>query len=73
MYSSLIFLFIILDMISYLLLFTSLFSVAFATQIRNASITYDRQTSRFTIHDSLLPDAVAYATFQNEIFTTGYV
>ena len=66
-----IFSFSISEMISHLLLYMCLTCVAFATQIKNASVTYDRQTSKFSIHDSFLPDAVAVATFHDEIFTTG--
>lgn len=44
----------------------------FASQIRNASVTYDKQSGKFTVHDYVVDNCVAYGNFKNEIFLTGW-
>lgn len=60
------------DMVVYLLFVTYLASIAASDALKNASVVYDVQMSKFTVHDSIVPNAVAIATFQDEIFVTGW-
>ncbi|GIY39257.1 putative phospholipase B-like 2 [Caerostris darwini] len=49
-----------------------LVSPALCGRIQNASVTYNRSTQKYAIHDSIVDDAVAYGVFNDEIFQTGW-
>ncbi|XP_054714812.1 putative phospholipase B-like 2 [Uloborus diversus] len=53
-------------------LISVLFTVASCSNVKNASVTYDEKSGRFTIHDTIVDKAVAYASFKDEIFVNGW-
>lgn len=54
-----------------LLLLTTLVGSALSSTFKNVSVTYDQQTKKFTLHDYIADNSVAYGNFKDEIFKTG--
>ncbi|GBM34367.1 Putative phospholipase B-like 2, partial [Araneus ventricosus] len=54
------------------LLLGALVSTVTCSTIRNASVTYDQQTKQFVLHDFIADHSVAYGSFNDEIFKTGW-
>ncbi|KAG8181375.1 hypothetical protein JTE90_008843 [Oedothorax gibbosus] len=46
--------------------------VGSALSYKNASVTYDQQTKKFTLHNHIVDNSVAYGNFNDEIFQTGW-
>ncbi|GFU53295.1 putative phospholipase B-like 2 [Trichonephila clavipes] len=61
-----------LKMTALLVLLTLCIPIVSCSIIKNASVTYNQQTKKFTIHDYIVDTSVAYGSFQDEIFQTGW-
>ncbi|KAG8181373.1 hypothetical protein JTE90_008842 [Oedothorax gibbosus] len=55
-----------------LVILCALFSTSLGNQIRNASVTYNDISNKFTVHDGIVDTAVAFGHFKDEIFLTGW-
>ncbi|GFR04137.1 putative phospholipase B-like 2 [Trichonephila clavata] len=61
-----------LKMTALLVLLTLCIPIISCSIIKNASVTYNQQTKKFTVHDYIVDTSVAYGSFQDEIFQTGW-
>ncbi|KAF8794204.1 putative phospholipase B-like 2 [Argiope bruennichi] len=59
-------------MIVFWTFFNLFVSTILCSRTENASVTYDSQTKKFTIHNFIADNSVAYGNFKNEIFQTGW-
>ncbi|GFU53299.1 putative phospholipase B-like 2 [Trichonephila clavipes] len=61
-----------LKMPTFWILLCAFVSTTLCSKIRNASVTYDQKSQKFTIHDFIADNSVAYGNFNDEIFQTGW-
>ncbi|GFS56688.1 putative phospholipase B-like 2 [Nephila pilipes] len=55
-----------------LILITLFIPIISCSSVKNASVTYNLQTKKFTIHDYIVDNSVAYGNFKDEIFQNGW-